>query len=66
MSTQKLAKTCCLESSDNELVQQVLTGDMSGFEMLVKYSIFRKQLQRPIFTALNLSYERHYSYIKIR
>ncbi len=36
MSTQKLAKTCCLESSDNELVQQALAGDMSGFEMLVE------------------------------
>jgi RNA polymerase sigma-70 factor, ECF subfamily len=36
MPTQKLAKTCCLESSDNELVQQALVGDMSGFEMLIK------------------------------
>jgi len=35
MPTQNLAKTCCLESSDNELVQQALVGDMSGFEMLV-------------------------------
>lgn len=36
MPTQKLAKTSCLESTDNELVQQALAGDMSGFEMLVE------------------------------
>jgi len=36
MPTHKLAKTYCLESSDNELVQQALAGDMSGFETLVE------------------------------
>ncbi|MGZ3610600.1 MAG: RNA polymerase sigma factor [Ktedonobacteraceae bacterium] len=34
MPTQKLARTCNLECSDNELVQQALDGDMNGFEML--------------------------------
>ena len=36
MPTQKLAKTCNLECSDNELVQQALGGDMNGFDMLVE------------------------------
>jgi RNA polymerase sigma-70 factor, ECF subfamily len=36
MPVQILAKTCQLESSDNELVQQALAGDMSGFETLVE------------------------------
>jgi RNA polymerase sigma factor (sigma-70 family) len=36
MPTQILAKTCHLESSDDELVQQALAGDMSGFETLVE------------------------------
>ena len=34
MPAQKLARTCNLECSDNELVQQALDGDMNGFEML--------------------------------
>ncbi len=36
MPTQKLARTCNLEYSDNELVQQALGGDMNGFDMLVE------------------------------
>ena len=36
MPTQIRAKTRHLESSDIELVQQALAGDMSGFEMLVE------------------------------
>lgn len=36
MPAEKLAKTFCLESSDIELVQQALDGDMHGFDMLVK------------------------------
>ena len=36
MPTQKLGKTCYLQSSDYELVQKALAGDMSGFEMLVE------------------------------
>src|SRR5260370_11767359 len=36
MPNHKLTKTYCSESSDNELVQQALAGDMSGFEMLVE------------------------------
>jgi RNA polymerase sigma-70 factor (ECF subfamily) len=36
MPTQKIAKTCQMGSSDNELVQQALAGDMSGFETLVE------------------------------
>jgi RNA polymerase sigma factor (sigma-70 family) len=36
MPTQKLAKTCHMGSSDNELVQLALAGDMSGFETLVE------------------------------
>ena len=36
MPTQKLARTCNLECSDNELVQQALDGDMNGFEMLLE------------------------------
>ncbi len=36
MLAHKIAKTRYLESSDNELVQQALAGDMNGFEMLVE------------------------------
>ena len=36
MPTQIRAKTRHLESSDIELVQQALAGDMSGFELLVE------------------------------
>jgi RNA polymerase sigma-70 factor (ECF subfamily) len=36
MPTQIRTKTCQLESSDNELVQRALAGDMSGFETLVE------------------------------
>jgi RNA polymerase sigma factor (sigma-70 family) len=36
MPTQIRAKTCHMEPSDNELVQQALAGDMSGFETLVE------------------------------
>ena len=36
MPAQKLARTCNLECSDNELVQQALDGDMHGFEMLLE------------------------------
>jgi RNA polymerase sigma factor (sigma-70 family) len=36
MPAQILARTCNLEYSDNELVQQALDGDMHGFEILVE------------------------------
>ena len=36
MPAQILARTCNLQCSDNELVQQALDGDMNGFEMLVE------------------------------
>jgi len=43
MPAQKRVKTCCLEYSDHELVQKVLSGDMSGFDMLVdRYNLMLK------------------------
>jgi len=36
MAAQELAKTHCLKSSDNELVQQALAGDEDAFDILVE------------------------------